>query len=186
LYNPKAKHSKTRWLNSRDVIFLEDQLVDIDGILASTHLGEGEQGEDVFPDADVALSPSQNRNPEVPNVADQGNDGLPDLIPPPAAGVSGSELDIFNLDVGDEQDADVYEDDEDAYEFLDTLPLRRLYPAQPETASRAQQALYAIQLVQQQQEEAREQQCWALSTTVLDTDEPSTYAEAMARPDAHL
>jgi hypothetical protein len=27
---------------------------------------------------------------------------------------------------------------------------------------------------------------WALSTTVLDADEPTTYAEAMTRPDANL
>jgi transposase InsO family protein len=177
LYNPIAKHSKTRWLTSRDVTFVEDRLVDIDGVLASVHLGEGEEGEDVFPDVDDSLSPSPAATSEV----SLGLDGLPTLVPPPAT-VS-SELDIFNLDVGDNSDADVYEDDEDGYGFLDTVPVRWLFPRELESKDRAAQVLYTTQPAMEQHEE---QQCWALSTTVLDTDEPSSYAEAMARPDAVL
>lgn len=181
LYNPKANHNKTRWFNSRDVTFLEDQLVDIDGILASTHLGEGEQGQDVFPEEDAAPSSISVAT----GVVDLDDHGMPALVPRPAAS-DNLDLDIFNLDVGDDPDADVYEDDEDGFEFLDTLPLSGLFPSELRAANRAQQALYAIELVHQQYEESREQQYWALSTTVLDSDEPTTYAEAMASPDAHL
>jgi transposase InsO family protein len=169
LYNPASKTSRKRLLISRDVTFLEDQLVDIDGVLTSTRIGEGEKGEDLFPDADVASESSPSDR--------EGSDGMPALVPPPA------DLDIFNLDVGDEPDDDAYDEDEDGYDFLDTLPFRQLYPAELEAFSPAQRALYAIQVVQHQQVV---EQMWALSTTVLDSDEPTTYAEAMARPDANL
>jgi transposase InsO family protein len=171
LYNPESKTSRKRFLNSRDVTFLEAELVDIDGILASTHIGEGEKGEDLFPDVDAASSPSERRI---------GDDGMPALIPPP------TDLDIFNLGAGDQPDADEFDEDEDGYDFLDTLPFHILYPDELAASSPAQQALYAIQLVQHQQVQALEEQMWALSTTVLDADEPTTYAEAMARPDANL
>jgi transposase InsO family protein len=167
LYNPESNTARKRLLISRDVTFLEDQLVDIDGVLASTRIGEGEKEEDLFPDAGVDTSMSEHK----------GNDGMPALIPPPA------DLDIFNLDVGDEPDNSEYDEDEDGYDFLDTLPFSQLFPAELEAASPAQQALYAMQWIHHQQ---TEEQMWALSTTVLDADEPTTYAEAMARPDAHL
>ena len=101
----------------------------------------------------------------------------PSLVPPPA------DLDIFNLDVGDQPD-DIEEEEDD--EFLDTMPLRHLYPDELAAFRPAQQAAYTIQLVQHQQTQAREEQMWALSTAVLDADEPTTYAEAMSRPDADL
>ena len=40
---PQSKTSRKRFLTSRDVTFLEDQLVDADGILASTRIGEGDE-----------------------------------------------------------------------------------------------------------------------------------------------
>jgi hypothetical protein len=152
LYNPASKTPKKRLVISRDVTFLEDRLVDIDGILASTRIGEGEKGDagSWFPDDDDASSVSESKD----------DDGLPDLIPPSA------DLDIFNLDVGDDAD-DI---DEDGYDFLDSLPFRHLFPAELASSSPAQQALYAIQLIQHQQVQALEEQMWALSTTVLDTD----------------
>jgi transposase InsO family protein len=175
LYNPASKTSRKRFLASRDVTFLEDQLVDIDGILASTRIGEGEKEENLFPDEDAASSLTDKAD----------DDGLPRLIPPPKS--HPAELDIFNIDGGDEPDADDSEDDEMDYDFLDKLPLRQLFPSELEALSPAQQALYgAVRLVQQRETLAREEQMWALSTTVLDADEPTTYAEAMTRPDANL
>ena len=169
LYNPVSKTTRKRLVTSRDVVFLEDQLVDIDGILTSSRIGEGEDAEDLFPDAGIGGSLSEHK----------GGDTMPDLISPP----DDLRPDIFNLDVGDEADNEDYDVDEDGYDFLDTLPLRQLFPAELEAFGPAQQALYTIQQSQHRQAEA---QMWALSTTVLDADEPSTYAEAMARPDASL
>ena len=163
LYNPASKTARRRVVISRDVTFLEDQLVDIDGILASSHIGEGDAVEDLFPDAD-ALAPTPER---------KDDEGMPALISPP--------LNIFNLPAADEAENDGYDADEDGYDFLDTLPLRQLFPAELEAFAPAQQALYASLRTQH----AEEQQ-WALSTTVLDEDEPTTYEEAMTRPDAHL
>jgi transposase InsO family protein len=183
LFNPASTTSRKRVLISRDVDFLEDRLVDIDGVLTSTRIGEGERGEDLFPDADdvsSARAPSPSDGVASSSLEQKDGDGMPALIPPPA------DLDIFNLDVGDNADDGEYDEDEDAYGFLDTLPLSRLYPAELgelERASPAQQAHYAVQLAQRQRVE---EQMWALSTSVLDSDEPTTYAEAMARPDANL
>ena len=179
LYNPASKTTQKRLFVSRDVTFLEDQLVDIDGVLTSSRVGEGESAEDLFPDAGVDASMSGHEDSDglpalIPPPADLG---MPALLPPPA------DLDIFNLDVGDEAANDDYDEDEDGYSFLDTLPLRQLFPAELEAAGRAQQALYAIQRIQHRQ---AEEQMWALSTTLLDADEPTSHADAMARPDAHL
>ena len=174
LYNPASRTTKKRLVISRDVTFMEDRLVDVGGILASTRIGEGERGDDpLFPDEDdavpaVSMTDSQTERKE--------DNDLPSLIAP--------DIDIFNLDVGDQPDD--MELEEDADNFLDTVPLRRLFPAQLAAFSPAEQALYAIQLVQHQQAEALEEQFWALSSTVLDGDEPTSYAEAMSRPDAHL
>ena len=168
LYNPVSRTTKKRLVISRDVTFLEDQFVDIKGILASTRIGEGEKVDELFPDDDDAL-PAVSESKE--------DDDLPALIPPAA------DLDIFNLDVGDQRDDMEVEEDDD---FLDTIPLGHLYLAELGGPSAAQQAAYATQLMLHQQAEAREEQMWALSTTVLDADEPTTYAEAMSRPDADL
>ena len=179
LYNPASKTTQKRLFVSRDVTFLEDQLVDIDGVLTSSRVGEGQSAADLFPDAGVDASMSGHED----------SDSLPALIPPPAdLGMSAllpppADLDIFNLDVGDEAANDDYDEDEDGYSFLDTLPLRQLFPAELEAAGRAQQALYAIQRIQHRQ---AEEQMRALSTTVLDADEPTSHADAMASPDAHL
>ena len=169
LYNPTSKTVRRRLITSRDVTFLEDQLVDIDGILATSRIGEGEDVEDLFPDAGGDRATSSDK---------KDDDGMPALIPPPPG-----DLNIFNLDVGDEADNDNYDADEDGYDFLDTLPFRQLFPAELEAYGSAQQALHTS--LQTQHRHAEEQQ-WALSTTVLDADEPTTYAEAMGRPDAHL
>ena len=160
-----SRTTKKRLVISRDVTFMEDQLVDIDGILASTHIGEGESGDELFPDDDDA-APAVSESKE--------DDDLPALIPPVA------DLNIFNLDVGDEPDDMMMEEEEDDA-FLDTIPFRHLYLAELAAFSPAQQASYAIQLVLHQQTEAREEQMWALSTAVLDADESTTYAEAMSR-----
>ena len=74
LYNPASKTTQKRLFVSRDVTFLEDQLVDIDGVLTSSRVGEGESAEDLFPDAGVDASMSGHED----------SDGLPALIPPPA------------------------------------------------------------------------------------------------------
>ena len=55
LYNPASRTTKKRLVISRDVTFMEDRLVDVDGILASTRIGEGERGDEpLFPDEDDA------------------------------------------------------------------------------------------------------------------------------------
>ena len=64
LYNPESRTTRTRVVTSRDVTFMEDQLVDIDGILASTHIGEGEQGDELFPDDDDASAPAVSESKE--------------------------------------------------------------------------------------------------------------------------
>ena len=121
LYNPMSRTTRKRLVITRDVTFMEDQLVDIDGILASTHIGEGEKGDELLPDDDDA-APAVSESKE--------DDDLPALIPPVA------DLNIFNLDVGDEPD-DMKEDDDD---FLDTIPFSHLYPAELAAFGPAQQA----------------------------------------------
>ena len=157
LFDP-SKTGKHRLVTSRDVTFMEHRLVDVDGILASLRIGEGESVHDLFPDASDDDDSVQQPSPRLGIVESDAK---------------AAEMDIFNLEVA-ESDLLLSEDADD---FLDTLPLNVLFPSEL--------APFAPR-VGDREHGNHSAQVHALSSLVLDSDEPSSFSEAMSRPDSTL
>jgi hypothetical protein len=199
LYNPRSRRVHT----SKDVTFEENRFIGADSPLARCHIGEGEMSV-LFPDVAAAnqrqlhvSDPLQQLDHEPPAIADEHSDD--ELVEAGLADYSDHELEQSESDYEDNNAYDARSnpvlpqervDVDDSDDALDRMPLSvmaRRYgnaPPAPPALRRSQRGggLPSSRALDSSQH-ARILHTESASETCGD-DEPSSYTEAMSRPDA--